>query len=116
MLFLNPQKAALLNSITLIVVGLIGYIIKLSPTALIPVILGLAILITSFFYNKNNKLIAHIIATLILLIIISLFMPLKSRIIDQDLFGILRITIMQLISIYSLTCFVKTFIDARSNK
>tara|TARA_Y100000814_G_scaffold273711_1_gene231969 strand:+ start:476 stop:616 length:141 start_codon:yes stop_codon:yes gene_type:complete len=44
MYFLNPKKAALVNSLALIIVGFVSYYYKSSSiTALIPVFLGSAI-------------------------------------------------------------------------
>ena len=66
--------------------------------------------------DKNNKLIAHICVVLMLLIFISLFMPLNKRIDANDLNGIIRIGIMQLVSLYSMACFITSFIKARKEK
>ena len=68
------------------------------------------------FYDKNNKLIAHICVVLMLLIFISLFMPLNKRIDANDINGIIRIGIMQLVSLYSMACFITSFIKARKEK
>ena len=50
---------------------------------------------------------------LIFIVFISLFMPLNKRIADQDIFGILRVLGMQLVSLYSIICFIASFIKAR---
>ena len=115
-LFLQPKKATLLNSLILIIVGLSSYLATSSPTALIPVFFGALMMICYMFYDKNNKLIAHICVVLMLLIFISLFMPLNKRIDANDLNGIIRIGIMQLVSLYSMACFITSFIKARKEK
>ena len=115
-LFLHPKKATLFNSIVLIIVGLSSYIVTSSPTALIPVFFGGLMMICYLVYDKNNKLVAHICILLMLLIFLSLFMPLNKRIDANDLNGILRIGIMQLVSLYSMACFITSFIKARKEK
>ena len=113
MYLINPKKATLINSLSLIVIGLSGYFIKSSPTALIPSIFGIFLGVCYFLYDKNSKLIAHIAIFLILIVFISLFMPLNARIANKDLFGILRVAGMQIISLYSMICFIANFIKAR---
>tara|TARA_B100000945_G_C19815462_1_gene338188 strand:+ start:94 stop:441 length:348 start_codon:yes stop_codon:yes gene_type:complete len=113
---LNPKNASLFNALTLITVGLLGYFLKSSITALIPVFFGLLILICYFVYDKNNKIVAHICVVLMLVVFLSLFMPLKARIADNDIFGILRVATMQIVSLYAIVCFVLSFIKARSKE
>ncbi len=110
---IHPKKATLINSLTLIVIGSAGYFIKSSPTALLPAMFGIFLGFCYFLYDKNNKLIAHIAIFLILVVFISLFMPLNARIADKDLFGTLRVAGMQIISLYSMICFIANFIKAR---
>ena len=111
---LPPKKALLCNALVLIIIGLIGYIVNnFTPTALIPVIFGLLLIILSFMYDKNNKLIAHIGIVLISLVFISLFKPLASQFDKNDLFGISRVALMQLVSLYAIVCFISSFIKAR---
>ena len=98
-LLLEPKKAILLNSLVLIIVGLVGYIVKSSPTALIPVFFGIILVLCDMFYDKNSKLIAHIAIGLILLVFLALYMPLTKRLDSQDIYGILRISSMQIISL-----------------
>ena len=110
---IHPKKATLINSLILILIGLSGYFIKSSPTALIPVLFGILLGVCYLVYDKNNKLIAHIAIVLILIVLVSLFMPLNKRIADQDIFGTLRVLGMQLVSLYSMICFIASFIKAR---
>ena len=111
---MNPKKALLFNAMTLILIGLSGYIVNnYTPTALIPVIFGILLLFLSYLYDKNNKIVAHIGIVLILIVFISLFNPLTSQIDKKDLYGIVRISLMQLVSFYAIICFVSSFIKAR---
>tara|TARA_Y100001970_G_C14113763_1_gene792394 strand:- start:76 stop:417 length:342 start_codon:yes stop_codon:yes gene_type:complete len=112
-MIIHPKKAIFLNSLILIFIGIISYLIKQSPTALIPVGFGILMSICYIMYDKNNKLVAHISITLILLVFIALFMPLNKRIDANDVGGILRVGIMQLVSLYSMVCFIISFIKAR---
>ena len=114
MYFLKPRKAALVNSLVLILVGFFSYYYKSdSITALIPVFLGLAIFLCYIFYEKNNKVFAHICMALILLAFLGLFKPLMGAVSNSDSYAILRVSIMQLISLYSMICFISSFIKAR---
>ena len=113
---LKPKKAALLNSTILIFVGIIGYYYNsASITALIPVFLGFGIFLCYLFYDKNNKFFAHIGVTLMLLALLGLFKPIMGSISRSDFYATLRIAIMQLVSLYSIVCFIASFIQARKN-
>ena len=114
MYFLNPKKAALVNSLVLILIGFVSYYYKSSSvTALIPVFLGSAIFLCYVFYEKNNKVFAHICVTLMLFAFLGLFKPLMGAVSNSDSYAILRVSIMQLISLYSMICFISSFIKAR---
>ena len=115
-MLIKPKLALLINSITLIAFGIIGYLIKSSPTALIPAIFGFLLVLSYLIYDRNNKLVAHVALVLIFLIICSLFTPLISRLSDNDIGGILRIIIMQIVSCYTMVCFIVSFINARKQK
>ena len=113
---LKPKKAALLNSTILIFVGIIGYYYNsASITALIPVFLGSGIFLCYLFYDKNNKVFAHIGVTLMLLALLGLFKPIMGSISRSDFYATLRIAIMQLVSLYSILCFIANFVEARKN-
>ena len=116
MYIIEPKKAALLNSYFIILIGLISYYYNsTSVTSLIPVFLGLAIFLCYLLYDKNNKVFAHICVTLMKLAFAGLFKPIMGAIGRSDTFAILRIGVMQLISLYAIVCFVISFIKARKN-
>ena len=116
MYLLKPKKAALLNSLVLILVGIISYYYNsASITALIPVFLGLVIFICYIFYEINNKVFAHIGVTFMLLALLGLFKPIMGSIARSDIYATLRIALMQLVSLYSMVCFIASFIEARKN-
>ena len=113
---LKPKKAALLNSAILILIGIIGYYYNsTSITALIPVFLGFGIFLCYLLYDKNNKIFSHICVTLMLLALLGLFKPIMGSISRSDLYATLRIGLMQLVSLYSIVCFIASFIEARKN-
>ena len=53
---MNPKKATSMTAIVLILVGILSYFAKSSPTALIPVFFGVLMGICYMLYDKNNKL------------------------------------------------------------
>ena len=112
-MILNPKKATLFSIATLVFISLMSYMITSSPTALIPFIFSILIGICYSLYDRNNKVFAHIILVLLLLVLVALFMPLNKRIDANDLWGIIRISTMQLACLYTIACFVKSFIEAR---
>ena len=117
MYLLKPKKAMLLNSIALILIGIISYYYNsTSITALIPVFLGLAIFVCYVFYEKSNKIFAHICIVLMILAFLGLFKPIMGSIARSDVYSTSRIAVMQLVSLYSIICFIASFIEARKNK
>ena len=116
MYLLKPRKAALLNSLVLILIGIIGYCYNsASITALIPVFLGAGIFLCYLLYDKNNKIFAHVGVTLMLLALLGLFKPIMGAISRSDIYATFRIALMQLVSLYSIVCFIVSFIQARKN-
>ena len=112
---MKPFQANLLNAIILIVMGLWGYLSseEPSPTALIPVAFGAIFALVTGPFKKENKVVAHIVVLLTLLLIIALFMPLNGAIKNNNSLGIFRVGLMIASSIFAMVIFVKSFIDAR---
>ncbi|MEZ5042706.1 MAG: hypothetical protein R2828_22625 [Saprospiraceae bacterium] len=112
---MKPFQANLINAAALIILGLWGYLGSEtpSPTALIPVGFGLVFALATPPFKKDNKVVAHIIVLLTLLIIIALFMPLKGAIGRGDTIAIIRVGIMIAFSILAMVIYIKSFIDAR---
>tara|TARA_Y100001968_G_C19396700_1_gene738733 strand:+ start:1326 stop:1682 length:357 start_codon:yes stop_codon:yes gene_type:complete len=118
---MNPYKANLLNSITLIVFGLWGaypylFSISGSPTSLIPVFFGIILLALSYGLKYQNKVIAHIVVLLTFLLFVSFYMPLKGAIERSDTMAIIRVAIMLCTSFLAIKAFIQSFIDARKSK
>ena len=114
---MKPHKISFVNAITLISFGLWGYIdVDYSPTALIPVIFGIIILILNPGLKRENKVVAHIVVLLTFLILGGLVKPLMSTLESGNTMGITRVSLMMLSTLMSLIVFVKSFIANRSKK
>ena len=110
---MNSTNANIINSICLIVIGLWGYIEVSSPTALIPVGFGAALILCTPGVKKENKVIAHIAVLLTLVILIALLGMRLPKSIDQGGLGLVRVLLMIGTSILSMVCFIKSFIANR---
>jgi uncharacterized membrane protein (UPF0136 family) len=97
-------------------IGLWGYFEVVSPTALIPVIFGVILLLCTNGLKKQNKLIAQIAVLLTLVILIALIVMTLPKSLDSGGIGLIRVVIMILTSIFSMVYFVKSFIANRKNK
>jgi uncharacterized membrane protein (UPF0136 family) len=86
-------------------IGLWGYFEVVSPTALIPVIFGVILLLCTNGLKKQNKLIAHIAVLLTLIILIALIVMRLPKSLDSGGVRLIRVVIMVLTSIfYGLFC------------
>ena len=86
---MNASKANLINSISLIVLGLWGYIDSSSTTALIPVIIGGSLLGCTNKIKEGNKLIAHLAVLATIIILVALIGMRLPKSIDQGGIGLL---------------------------
>lgn len=114
---MKATTANLLNSIILIFAGIYGYFGFIaadghhSPTALIPTVFGVLLIILGCFWERSPKIISHtvVLLTLVLLIMCSMrFIKVENWNAKKYLF---------LVCIFSnaiaLAIFIKSFIDAR---
>ena len=120
---MNPYKSNLLNSVTLIILGLwsgssflFSCGVEGSMTSLIPLIFGIILLILGRGLRLENKAISHIVVLLTVLIFFSLFMPLKGAVERADNIALIRLSVMLLTSIIALYSFIKSFLNARKQK
>ena len=113
---MNASKANLINSISLILLGLWGYIDSSSTTALIPVIAGGILLANTNKIEKGNKLIAHLSVILTIVILVALIGMRLPKSIDQGGIGLYRVIGMITTSSIALLYFIKSFIDNRRSK
>lgn len=105
----------LINALTLIFMSIWGYFGSEtpSPTAFIPAVFGVILLVLNTGVRRENKLVAHIAVTLTLIILISLFAPLTGALGRNDTEAVIRIMVMIMTSIVAMVMFVRSFIRAR---
>lgn len=84
-----------------------------SPTALIPVLFGAAILVLNKGVRERKKAITSAVMILTFLVLVGLIFPLSGSISRADTPAIIRVSIMMLASLVSLIFLVKRFFDAR---
>ena len=110
---MKPEQANLLNSLTLISLGLWGYFDVNSPTALIPVIFGVVLFLCNNGLKNDNKVIAHIAVLLTVLLLIALVGMRLPKSLDTGGIGLYRVVGMILTSTLAMLAFVKNFIANR---
>jgi len=113
---MTSTNANIINSVTLIIIGLWGYFEVSSPTALIPVGFGVALVLCSTGLKKQNKVIAHIAVLLTFIILIALAGMRLPKSIEQGGMGLLRVFLMIGTSTFSMIYFVRSFISNRKAK
>ena len=114
---MKPYHANLIASAALIIFGTWAYLnmdpASRSMTVLIPVFFGVALAICGPWLKQENKVAAHVVAVLTLLISLMLIMPLRSSIGREDPDAIFRVGCMMLASVFALIVYIKSFIDVR---
>jgi hypothetical protein len=115
---MKPYLALLLNGALALALGLLGYFASSSPspTALIPALFGLVFLLMVPGMAKENKIIAHLVVLLTVVLLAALSMPLRGAIGRGDSMAIFRVTILMLASAAALGVYVRSFIQARRSK
>ena len=113
---MNPYKANLLNSLSLIIIGFLGYFESSSVTALIPVVFGFVLLACSKGVKNQNKIIAHVAVLFTLIILLALVGMRLPKSIGSGGIGLVRVLVMISTSALAMIYFVKSFIEARKNK
>jgi hypothetical protein len=117
---MKAATANLLNAIVLIVAGLYGYFVILTPegtrapTALIPAVFGLLFLIFQKAVANHNKIISHVVVllTLVLLIICTM------RFVKVEDWGAKKYLFLACVisNAVALIAFIGSFIEARKNR
>ena len=113
---MNNSTINIINSISLIAMGIWGYIDVSSVTALIPTFFGVALILCTNGLKKENKMISHIAVLLTLLILGALLGMRLPKSIDQGGIGLIRVIIMIGTSAVAMLFFINSFIRARRNK
>lgn len=112
---LKPYIASLANALLLIAFGLWAYFGSETPsvTALIPVFFGVVIIALNGGLRKENKVVAHIVVILTVLVLGGLIKPLAGAIGRGDSLALFRVFVMIISTLWALIAFVKSFMDAR---
>jgi hypothetical protein len=124
---MTAQKMNLINALTLILLGLWGYIdvsnYKLATivsfehwTALITVLFGIILLLCNKGIQNSNKAIAHVAVVLTLLVLIALVGKRLPISIDQGGVGLFRVLAMSLCSFIAFIAFIRSFIENRKKE
>ncbi|MEL6673065.1 MAG: hypothetical protein AAFR61_12765 [Bacteroidota bacterium] len=115
---MTAHLASLINAITLITLGGWGYLASASasPTALIPVGVGIVLFLCNPGLRKENKVIAHVAVLLTFLILFGLVVPLMGGIERADNMAVIRVVVMMLTTVMALVYFVRSFMQARKNR
>jgi uncharacterized membrane protein (UPF0136 family) len=111
---MSAGNANLINAITLIGMGMWGYKVTNSPTALIPVFFGAALLVMTNFIRVHHKVVSHIAVVLTLIVLVAIAgRILPKAISSNDSMKMLRAGSMTLTGVIALIAFIKSFIDAK---
>lgn len=112
---MTAARANLINALTLIFMSGWGYLAasKPSPTALIPLAVGVVLLLFWSGVRSENKIIAHLAVLLTVLIALALVVPLRSALASGDALGVVRVGLMIATSIFATVFFVRSFSAAR---
>tara|TARA_Y100000766_G_scaffold282981_1_gene297511 strand:+ start:1303 stop:1671 length:369 start_codon:yes stop_codon:yes gene_type:complete len=122
---MRPYQASLINSIILIIFGSLGFIATMdgdmNKSALVAPIFGLIILLLTPGMKKENKIVAHIVVLLTLMISLALIFPLYKTFCPgpDSTFNIarfFRIGVMLISSVFAMVVYIKSFIQARRDK
>jgi hypothetical protein len=108
---------SLINGIILMIFGIWSHLWpeSASPTALIPVVFGAAILVLNKGIRNYHKAISNMVMVLTFLILVGLIFPLTGSIERGDTPALIRVIIMMTASLISLIFLVKRFINDRFN-
>ncbi len=114
---MRPYQASLLNSLTLIILGIWGIFSSMgsSPSIFIPAIIGVLLLSLNDGVKNENKHISHF-AVLLTLLSFGSIMPLKAGLSEGDFLKISRQSLILLSSLYAMIIFIKSFIQARRDR
>lgn len=109
---------SLINGIVLILMGLWSHIYPEtpSPTALIPVVLGAAILVLNKGVRRKDIGVSNAVMIITFLVLAGLVFPLSSAISRSDIPAVLRVSVMMLSSLIPLIFFIKRFAKYRLKK
>ena len=112
MMNMSPQRANLINSLVLLIIGLWGFGASGwgSTTALIAPSFGVLFLILMPFFNKGNKTVIYAVMVLTLILMIALLRPLTREMGQNDYQGVLRVATMMFSCITTTVVYYRNFL------
>ena len=118
---MKSEKINLVNALTLIILGLWGFIdvnlpaleTGVSWTALIPVFFGVVLLLCHNGIKNGSKVIAHVAVVVTLLILVALVGKRLPISIENGGVGLFRVAAMSLTSLIAFIAFIRSFIENR---
>jgi len=110
---MSASNLNLLNAVTLISMGLWGYVETDSFTALIPVVFGVVFVLCQRGVKNENKAIAHVAVLFTLLLLVALVGMRLPKSLATGGAGLMRVVLMIATSTLSMVGFVRSFIAAR---
>jgi hypothetical protein len=115
---MKPHQINLLNASILIALGLWGYLSSTSPspTALIPVGFGIVFALATPSLRKENKLVAHAVVLLTIILTLALILPLRGALAREDILAAVRIGVMLAGCVAAIVIYIRGFIEARRTK
>ena len=114
---MSAGNANLINALCLIIMGMWGWKISGSNTALIPVGFGAALLVMTNLIRIHHKIVSHLAVVLTLVVLVAVAgMRLPKAISNGDNMQLLRAGAMTLTGVIAMIAFIKSFIDARKAK
>jgi len=113
---MQPWRANFINGVILAIMGLWAGLTSASPTAFIPLAFGIIFLICTPFMQKGNKVVAHIVVLLTLMVIIALIKPLTGAIGRGSMLSTIRLIVMIFSCAVAMVVFIKSFIDVRKGR
>jgi uncharacterized membrane protein (UPF0136 family) len=110
---MNAHIANLLNAVVLLAMGFWGYMDKNAPTALIPVVFGVILIVMSQGVKNENKAQAHVAVIVTLVALLGILKPFFGAIGKGDSIALFRTGLMVLTGIVSMVFFIRSFIAAK---
>lgn len=113
---MSVGNANLLNAACLIGMSIWGYYDTNAPTALIPLIFGVVLLVLTNSIRNHNKTVAHIAVALTLIALIAICAKPLQAALDEGGMKLVRVGAMVLTGIIAMISFIMSFIKARKAK
>ena len=114
---MNAYKTTIFGSLFILIISLWGAVeASFSPTAFIPLVIALLLLLCSKGVKNEHKIISHIAVLLALLCFLGLFMALKGTLDRENPEGTYRVISMIIASAIILISYINSFIKSRRKK